>query len=60
MAQLLTDVIYENGGPMRIYYVFGVKLIAFMALTNCFKKFYGVHMFCLHLLYISCPITKSP
>ena len=37
-AQLMTYTIYNNCDPTRLYYGFRVKLMVFMALTNCSRK----------------------
>ena len=34
----MTDTIYKKRGPARLYYGFRVKLIVFIALTNCFSN----------------------
>ena len=44
---------------MRFYYGFRVKLMIFMALTNCFRKnnFYALLEFFFHLLSFCSPIN---
>ena len=37
-AQLMTETVYKDRDPMRLYYGFRNKLTAFMALTNRFRK----------------------
>ena len=37
-AQLMTDTVYNERDPTRLYYGFRIKLMVFMALTNCFCK----------------------
>ena len=38
MAQKMVDTFYNKGDTTRLYYGFRVKLMVFMALTNCFRK----------------------
>ena len=58
MAQLLTDAIYNKRDPRKLYYSFRVKLMVFMALTNCFlKKFMGFMRFSVFSYTIWIPMS---
>ena len=46
----MTDTIYKNRGPTRLYYVFRVKRVVSMALSNCFRKVF--YMYSLKFAFI--------
>ena len=55
-AQFMTDNVHEKGDPVRFYYGFRIKLPVFMALTNCFRKYF---MELLHFVFICYDFCSS-